>query len=159
STLTCKHVKELIGNASEDLILSTRENHELHLRVQTNGVVMSYNRDPHYIVPSDSLKSYADGVFLREEKDALLGTELGLIGRIVGVNNPLYCRKIHSETWIRIGESEDKSGNFSIGWDTTVLENGQYEIMSLMHVYMEKRRGEKRKTITRENVVEVTIIN
>ncbi|MFC1947176.1 hypothetical protein ACFLXY_04560 [Chloroflexota bacterium] len=40
-----------------------------------------------------------------------------------------------------------------------MLENGQYEIMGLMHVYTEEQRGEKRKAIARENIVEVTVKN
>ena len=124
---------------------------------------MSYNWGPHYIVPSESLKSYSGGVFLREEYDeALLNkelAELGFTGRIVGVNNPWYYRKKNSETWIQIGESQDKSGNFSVRWDTTALVDGQYEIMGLMHVYTEEPGGEKRKAIARENIVEVTVKN
>ena len=124
---------------------------------------MSYNWGPYYIVPSESLKSYSGGVLLREEYDeALLSkelAELGFAGRVVGVNNRWYYRQKNSETWIQIGESQDKSGNFSVRWDTTVLENGQYEIMGLMHVYTEEQGGEKRKAIARENIVEVTVKN
>jgi hypothetical protein len=124
---------------------------------------MSYNWGPHYIVPSESLKSYSGGVLLREEYDeGLLNkelAELGFTGRIVGVSNPWYYRKKNSETWIQIGESQDKSGNFSVRWDTAVLEDGQYEIMGLMHVYTEEPGGARRKTIARENIVEVTVKN
>jgi len=124
---------------------------------------MSYNWGPHYIVPSESLKSYSGGVVLREEYDeALLNkelAELGFSGRIVSINNPWYYRKKDSETWIQIGESQDKSSNFSVRWDTTLLENGQYEIMGLMHVYTEKPGDERAKAIARENIVEVTVRN
>ena len=92
---------------------------------------MSYNWGPHYIVPSESLKSYSGGVLLREEYDeGLLDkelSELGFIGRIVGINNPWYYRKKNSETWIQIGESQDKSNNFSVRWDTSMLEDGTDE--------------------------------
>ncbi len=124
---------------------------------------MSYNWGPHYIVPSESLKSYSGGVLLREEYDeVLLGkelSELGFIGRIVVINNPWYFRKKNSETWIKIGESQDKSNNFSVRWDTSVLEDGQYEIMGLMHVVAEEPGSQKRKIIARENIVEVTVKN
>ena len=40
-----------------------------------------------------------------------------------------------------------------------MLENGQYEIMGLMHVYTEEHGGEKRKAIARENIAEVTVKN
>lgn len=124
---------------------------------------MSYNWGPHYIVPSESLKSYSGGVLLREEYDeSLLNKELeelGFSGRIVRVNNPWYYRKKDSETWIQIGESQDKGSNFAVRWDTTPLENGQYEIMGLMHVHTEKPGDEKGKAIARENIVEVTVQN
>lgn len=84
---------------------------------------------------------------------------MGVEGRIVGVNNPWHYRRKNSETWIQIGKSQDKSSNLPVRWDTTVLENGQYEIMGLMHVYTEEPGVEKRKTIARENIVEVTVKN
>ena len=42
-------------------------------------------------------------------------------------------------------------------WDTTDLENGQYEIMGLMHVFV-RTNGEE-KAIARENIVEVVVEN
>lgn len=122
---------------------------------------MSYNWGPHYIVPSATLKSYSGNVRLREEFDEdLLRKELeefGISGPIVRITNPWYCRKKNTETWIKIGESEDRHENFPVRWDTTSLENGQYEIMGLMHVYV-KKSGEER-AIARENIVEVTVEN
>ena len=47
--------------------------------------------------------------------------------------------------------------NFPVKWDTTKLENGQYEVMGLMHVFVKKGREEK--GIARQNVVEVTVKN
>jgi hypothetical protein len=124
---------------------------------------MSYNWGPHYIVPSESLKSYSGGVLLREEYDRdLLAREmdeLGLKGRIIDVNNPWYFRKKNAETWIQIGESRNADDNFAVRWDTTGLENGQYEIMGLMHVFTRESEGRKTKTIARENIVEVTVEN
>jgi hypothetical protein len=124
---------------------------------------MSYNWGPHYIVPSESLKSYSGGVLLREEYDeGLLDKELKELGfsdRIVSINNPWYFRRKNSETWIQIGESQDKRGYFSVRWDTSSLENGQYEIMGLMHVYTEEPGGTRRRVIARENIVEVTVEN
>ncbi len=122
---------------------------------------MSYNWGPHYIVPSATLKSYSGNVRLREEFDEdLLRKELeefGISGPIVRITNPWYCRKKNTETWIKIGESEDRHENFPVRWDTTSFENGQYEIMGLMHVYV-KKNGEER-AIARENIVEVTVEN
>ena len=122
---------------------------------------MSYNWGPHYIVPSKALKSYSGAVRLREELDEELVrkelAELGLSGPIVKITNPWYYRKKNTDTWIKIGESDDRHENFPVRWDTTNLENGQYEIFGLMHVFV--KRGEEEKGIARENVVEVTVKN
>jgi len=124
---------------------------------------MSYNWGPHYIVPSESLKTYSGGVLLREEYDKdLLDKELkelGVTGRITGVNNPWYFRKKDQETWMQIGESQDESSYFPVRWDTAGLENGQYEIMGLMHVFTVEPGGRKGTVIARENIVEVTVKN
>lgn len=122
---------------------------------------MPYNWGPRYIVPSEVFKSYSGAVLLREEFDEdLLGKELkelGLTGPIVRVTNPWYYRRKSTDTWISIGVSNDIQENFPVRWDTTKLENGQYEVMGLMHVFV-KKNG-KEKAIARENVVEVTIEN
>ena len=122
---------------------------------------MSYNWGPHYIVPSEVLKKYSGNVLLREEFDEDLVSkeleELGLTGPIVRVTNPWYYRKKNTDTWIKIGESDNRSENFPVRWDTTKLENGQYEILGLMHVFVKK--GAEERAIARENVVEVTVEN
>jgi len=122
---------------------------------------MSYNWGPHYIVPSDVLKKYSGNVLLREDYDEdLLKRELvemGLNGPIVRVNNPWYYRKKSDDTWIQVGESDDIHSNFPVRWDTNNLENGQYEILGLMHVYVKSDGGEK--AIARQNIVEVMIEN
>jgi hypothetical protein len=122
---------------------------------------MSYNWGPYYIVPSEALKSYSGGVRLREEfNEDLLRKELeefGISGHIVRVTNPWYYRRKNTDTWIKIGESDDVHENFPVRWDTTNLENGQYEVMGLMHVFV-KKDGEE-IAIARENIVEVTVDN
>jgi len=122
---------------------------------------MSYNWGPHYIVPSDIFKTYSGSVLLREDfdEDRLRKEleELGFTGRIVRITNPWYYRKKNTDTWIQIGESEDKDGYFPVRWDTTNPGNGQYEVMGLMHVFVEK--DGKGKAIARENIVEVTVEN
>jgi hypothetical protein len=122
---------------------------------------MAYNWGPHYIVPSETLKSYSGGVLLREEFDEGLLCkeleELGLSGSVVRVTNPWYYRKKNTGSWIRIGESDDRRQNFPVRWDTTNLENGQYEVMGLMHIFV--RKGGEEKAIARENIVEVTVEN
>jgi small-conductance mechanosensitive channel len=122
---------------------------------------MSYNWGPYYIVPTDVLKSYSGTVVLREEFDEeLLRKELeslGITGPIVKITNPWYCRRKGMDTWIRIGESDDEHQNFPTRWDTTSLENGQYEVMGLMHVFVKKNGMEI--AVARQNVVEVTVQN
>jgi hypothetical protein len=122
---------------------------------------MPYNWGPHYLVPSEVMKTYSGAVQLREElQDDLLEKELeelGLNGPVVKVVNPWYFRKKKTDTWIMIGESTDRAQNFPVRWDTTGLENGQYEILGLMHVYVRQGNGEK--AIARQNVVEVTVKN
>ena len=122
---------------------------------------MSYNWGPHYIVPSEVLKKYSGSVLLREEFDEDLAhkelEELGLTRSIIGVTNPWYYRKKSTDTWIKIGESDDRNENFPVRWDTTHLENGQYEVMGLMHVFVKK--GAEERAIARQNIVEVTVKN
>jgi len=122
---------------------------------------MSYNWGPRYIVPSEVLKKYSGNVLLREDFDEDLVSkeleELGLAGPIMRVTNPWYYRKKNTDTWIRIGESDDIDENFPVRWDTTRLENGQYEVLGLMHVFVKK--GAEERAIARENVVEVTVEN
>jgi len=122
---------------------------------------MPYNWGPHYIVPTDVLKSYSGTVMLREEFDEdLLHKELqemGISGPIVGITNPWYYRKKNSDTWVKIGESSDEQQNFPARWDTTSLQNGQYELMGLMHVFARKSGADI--AIARQNIVEVAVIN
>ena len=122
---------------------------------------MSYNWGPYYIIPSDVIKVYSGAIQLREElEEDLLNKELeelGIAGPVVRIVNPWYYRKKENDTWIKIGESADKQQNFPIRWDTTGLENGQYEILGLMHVFV--RRNGDEIAIARENVVEVTVEN
>ncbi len=122
---------------------------------------MPHDWGPHYIVPSRALKSYSGTVRLREEFDErLLRKELEALSlpeHIVKISNPWYYRKKNARTWIKVGESDDRSENFPVSWDTTGLENGQYEVMGLMHVFVEK--GNEEKAIAGQNIVEVTVEN
>lgn len=122
---------------------------------------MSYNWGPHYIVPTDVLKSYSGAVVLREEFDEeLLRKELaalGITGPIVRITNPWYYRTKGTDTWVKIGESSDEHQNFPTRWDTTSLKNGKFEVMGLMHVFAKKNREEI--GIARQNIVEVNVAN
>jgi ferredoxin len=107
--------------------------------------------------------SFSRNVLLWEEFDEdLLRKELeepGFKGRIDRINNSWYSRKKNSKTWILIGESQDRQRYFPVRWDTSGLENGQYEIMGLMRVFVEDDGSGGGKAIARENIVEVTVQN
>lgn len=122
---------------------------------------MPYDWGPRYLVPSEMTRMLSGRVLLREEFDeALLQKELhelGLPTNVVRVTNPWYYRRKGSTTWIKVGESDDKEENFAVRWDTHGLENGEYEILGLMHVFV--KRGDVERAIARENVVEVQVKN
>jgi hypothetical protein len=122
---------------------------------------MSHNWGPHFIVPSEVFEDYSGAVLLREEFDeALLNKELGdlgITGHVVRVTNPWYYRKKNTDTSIKIAESDNIDENFPVSWDTTALENGQYEVMGLMHVFVKK--GNDERGIARQSVVEITVKN
>jgi hypothetical protein len=122
---------------------------------------MPYDWGPHYLIPSRALKKYSGSLRLREEYDEDLLRkeleELGLSESVIRVTNPWYYRKKNTDTWIKIGESEDRRENFAVQWDTSSLENGQYEVLGLMHVFV--KEGDELKAIARQNIVEVTVEN
>lgn len=122
---------------------------------------MSYDWGPHFIVPSTVSRTFSGTVQLREQLDNdLLEKELealGLPAVIVDVTNPWYYRQKGTDTWIKIAESNDIHENFPVSWHTTELENGQYEVLGLMHVFVQK--GDEAGAIARQNIVEMTIKN
>lgn len=73
------------------------------------------------------------------------------------IANPWYFRKKGNSTWIKIGESDDEENRFPVRWDTTVLENGDYEVMGFMHVFV-KHEG-REPALASQNVVEVVVRN
>lgn len=122
---------------------------------------MSHNWGPRNIVPSPALGTLSGKVKLREELDDVLLAkdleELGYSGPIEKISNPWYFRKKGNDTWIKIGESDDRKENFPVLWDTSDLDSGEYEVLGLMHVTV--RKGDKQLQIARENVEEVVIAN
>jgi hypothetical protein len=82
----------------------------------------------------------------------------GLPLEVVKVRNLWYYRKKNSDTWLMIGESDDVENHFPVEWDISKLENGSYEVMGLMHVFVEEGVSEK-TTIARQNIAEVSIQN
>jgi len=122
---------------------------------------MSFDWGPHFIVPSEGLTKFSGVVRLREKfTEESLRKELdslGLSGAIVKVTNPWYYRRKNTDTWVKIGESDDASENFPVRWDTSTLENDQYEVLGLMHVFVLKEN--KEQVIAGQNIVEVTVEN
>ena len=103
--------------------------------------MVQYDWGPHYLVPSKALINYSGSVVLREEYDEeLLRKQIDerrLSGSIVRINNLWYYRKKNLNKWTKIGESIDILRNFPVTWDTTRLENGQYEIIGFMIAYVD----------------------
>lgn len=122
---------------------------------------MAFDWGPHFIVPSETLRDFSGIVRLRESFDEDLLhkelDELGISGAVVKVTNPWYYRKGGSITWIKIGESDNIAENFPVKWDTSVLINGEYEVLGLMHVFV--KAGDEEKVIARQSVVEVVVKN
>jgi hypothetical protein len=122
---------------------------------------MSYNWGPFFIVPSEALNEYSGHVQLRERFDEdLLAKELrqlNMSGPIVKITNPWYFRRKGEDTWIKIGESSAIADNFPVSWDTTQLDNGEYEVMGLMHAIV--GAGDEELAIARQNIVDITIKN
>ena len=122
---------------------------------------MEYNWGPHFIVPSEALNDYSGIVKLREELDEdVLNKELenlGLTGNIVRITNPWYYRKKGAQTWIKIGESANKRENFPVIWNTSDLENGKYEVLGLMHVFVKQDKVEH--GIARQGMAEINVKN
>jgi hypothetical protein len=122
---------------------------------------MSFDWGPHFIVPSEAIKEYFGHVLLREQLDeTLLAKELrnlNISGSIAKVTNPWYFRKKGEDTWIKIGESEAMEDNFPVSWDTTRLDNGDYEVLGLMHVFV--KEGDTEHAIARHNKVDIIVKN
>jgi hypothetical protein len=150
---------------------------------------MQYDWGPHYLVPSKAISNYSGCVLLREEFDAdLLWKQIDereLCGSVIRVTNGWFFRKKNSEKWTKIGESGDMVRNFPVLWDTTYLENGQYEIVGFMQAFIGKssavkweiitlangeyeksgykpifkKKHAERRLIGEQNIVEVTVMN
>ena len=122
---------------------------------------MEYNWGPHFIVPTEVLKNYSGVVKLREELDEdLLNkelAELGVAGNIVRITNPWYYRRKGRQTWIKIGESANKSENFPVTWNTSGLDNGKYEVLGLMHVFVKQDNVEH--GIARQSIAAINVKN
>jgi len=122
---------------------------------------MSYNWGPHFIVPSETLRTFSGRVLLREDLDETLLRKdlesLGLTGPVVRITNPWYIRKVNQLTWLKVGEAADQVSNFPGSWDTSKVEDGEYEVLGLMHVFV--REGNAQHIVARQNVVQIVVAN
>lgn len=75
---------------------------------------MAFNWGPHFIVPSETLKTFSGMVLLRETLDEELLKEelaaLGLQGDPMRATNPWYCRKRGTEPGSRSGNLPIEEG-------------------------------------------------
>jgi hypothetical protein len=122
---------------------------------------MTQNWGPFCIVPSAGNRGCSGVVTLRESLDEdLLRQELislELPADLARISNPWYYRPKSSDSWIKIGESDDEENSFAVEWDTSRLPNGRYEVMGLMHVLC--REGTDERLLARQSVVEVLVKN
>ena len=122
---------------------------------------MTENWGPHFIVPSETLRSFSGRIQLRENLDEQLLKKdlesLGLKGPVVRIINPWYVRKTGRTTRMKVGESDDQSANIPVTRDTTAVDNGTYEVLGLMHVFV--REGKQERVVARESTVEVVVHN
>ena len=122
---------------------------------------MTYNWGPSFIVPSETLRSFSGRILLRENLDRQLLKKdlesLGLEGPVLRITNPWYVRRAGRVTWMKVGESDDESANFPVTWDTTTTDNGTYEVLGLMHVFV--RDGNQERVVARQSTVEVVVQN
>ncbi len=122
---------------------------------------MPYNWGPHFIVPSETLRTFSGRILLREDLDENLLRkdldDLGFVGPVVRIVNPWYVRKAEQLTWVKVGESDDQVANFPVSWDTSTVDNGEYEVLGLMHVFV--KDGNAQRVVARQNVVRVTVAN
>jgi len=122
---------------------------------------MSYNWGPHFIVPSETLRTFSGRILLREDLDENLLRkdldELGFVGPVVRIVNPWYIRKADQLSWVKVGESDDQVANFPVSWDTSTVDNGEYEVLGLMHVFVKDGNGQR--VVARQNIVRVTVAN
>jgi hypothetical protein len=123
---------------------------------------MAVNWGPHFFVPTELIKKYCGRVVLREMYDKeLLRDELnnlGLSARPARITNLWYFRRKGTETWIKNGESSDVGRDFAVAWDTTMIENGEYQVLGIMNVKV-SLKDKKEVIIARENVVNLMVEN
>jgi hypothetical protein len=105
---------------------------------------------------SPLLRTYSGTVTLRQPLpwDASRDTELA---EAIRVTTAWYYRSLNSENWFGVGRSADAGSEFAVEWDTTLLPNGRYEVISLLQLVTGDGYGEK--TVARPIATEVVVKN
>ena len=116
---------------------------------------------PRLIVSADTSRVLSGQVILKEQVDeGLLRRDLdtmGLSGPIVKVMNHWFVRKLGQDTWLQVGASDELASNFPVHWDSTSVENGDYEVLQQMNVFV--KEGSQEKVVARTNTVKVAVNN
>jgi hypothetical protein len=113
------------------------------------------------LVSTDDSRVLTGEVMLKEQVDeGLLRRDLdvmGLSGPIVKMMNHWFVRKLGQDTWLKIGTSGDPGSSAHVRWDSTSVENGDYEVLQEMNVFV--KQGSVEKVVTRSNTVRVAVNN
>ncbi len=119
------------------------------------------NWGPHFIATADASRILSGRVQLREEIDeGLLRRELdsmGLSGPILRIMNQWFIRKVGENTWRQLGASDERSSGFRVLWDSSSVENGDYEVLEQMNVFV--KAGSQQQVVARTNTVKVAVNN
>lgn len=119
------------------------------------------NWGPHFIATTNASRVLSGKVQLKEDVDeGLLRRELdsmGLPGPIVRIMNQWYIRKAGENTWRQLAASEERTSDFCVHWDSTSVENGDYELLEQMNVYV--KAGSQQQVVARTNTVKVAVSN
>ncbi len=122
---------------------------------------MSINWGLHFTATPDTSRVLSGRTLFKAEVDeALLRRELdsmGLSGPILGIINDRYIRRVGQDTWLQVGTSGEKDSNFPILWDSTSVENGDYEMLEQTYVVV--KEGATQTAIARQNIVRVAVQN
>ncbi len=116
---------------------------------------------PHFIAIPDESRILSGKVLFKEDVDeGILRRELdsiGLSGPIVKIMNEWFIRKIGQDTWLQLGASDQRALNFPLHWDSSSVENGDYEVLEQMNVYV--KEGSQHHVVSRTHTVRVAINN
>ncbi len=115
----------------------------------------------HFTASSDTSRTFSGRILLREEIDEALIRrtldQLGLMGPIVKIKNQWFIRKVGEDTWLQVGESDEKASSFPVQWDSSTVQNGDYELLEQMNVFV--KAGNEQKVVSRTNTLKVAVNN